>query len=138
MTGLWGLAWRNLIRRRLRSALTVAGLAVAVAVMACLPAFGQGYEAGLGRELDRMGIQLMIVPLGCPYDAAARVLKGRAPAAGGLQGRDPALPAAALATARRDPDVAVAAPLLMAAVPRPSEGRTDLWVGLDRSVLALK
>src|SRR5205085_7317198 len=96
------------------------------------------YEAGLGRELDRMGIQLMIVPLGCPYDAAARVLKGRAPVAGGLQARDPALPAAALTSAQHDPDVAVAAPLLMAAIPRPSENRTDLWVGLDRSALALK
>jgi putative ABC transport system permease protein len=132
------MAWQNLTRRRLRTALTLAGLAVAVAVMACLLAFGQGYESGLGRELDRMGIQLMIVPLGCPYDAAARVLKGRSPEAGGLQARDPALPAAALATARQDPDVAVAAPLLMAAVPRPAEGRTDLWVGLDRSALALK
>src|SRR5207244_2892016 len=117
MSGAWGMAWRNLTRRRLRTALTLAGLAVAVAVMACLLAFGQGYESGLGRELDRMGIQLMIVPLGCPYDAAARVLKGRSPEAGGLQSRDPALPAAALAAARRDPDVAVAAPLLMAAVP---------------------
>jgi putative ABC transport system permease protein len=137
VSGAWGLAWRNLTRRRLRSALTLSGLAVAVAVMACLLAFGQGYEAGLSRELDRMGMQLMIVPLGCPYDAAARILKGRSPA-GGLQGRDPGLPAAALAAARRDPDVAVAAPLLMAAVPRPAEGRTDMWVGLDRSALALK
>ncbi len=137
MSGAWGLAWRNLTRRRLRSALTLSGLAVAVAVMACLLAFGQGYESGLSRELDRMGMQLMIVPLGCPYDAAARVLKGRSPA-GGLQGRDPGLPAAALAGARRDPDVAVAAPLLMGAVPRPSEGRTDMWIGLDRDALALK
>lgn len=138
MTGAWGMAWRNLIRRRLRSALTLAGLAVAVAVMACLLAFGQGYQSGLSRELDQMGMQLMVVPLGCPYDAAARVLKGLAPEAGGLEGPNPGLPAASLAAVRRDPDVAVAAPLLMAAVPRPSEGRTDLWVGLDRRSRALK
>jgi putative ABC transport system permease protein len=130
VTGLWGLAWRNLSRRRLRSGLTVAGLAVAIAVMDCLLAFGQGYEAGLGQELDRMGMQLMIVPLGCPYDAAARVLKGHSP--------EVSLPAAALGAVRRDKEVAVAAPLLMAAMPRPSERRTDLWVGLDDSSLALK
>src|SRR5205823_6557673 len=55
-------------------------------------------------------------------------------------GRSPevSLPDSALAVARRDPEVAVAAPLLMAAVPRPEEKRTDLWVGLDRSALALK
>ena len=84
-----------------------------------------------------MGMQLMIVPLGCPYDAAARVLKGTL-AGGRSAGPDPGLPAAALAAARRDPEVAVAAPLLIAAVPRPAEGRTDMWVGLDRSALALK
>jgi putative ABC transport system permease protein len=77
-----------------------------------------------------MGVQLMIVPLGCPYDAAARVLKGRSP--------EVSLPDSALAAARRDPEVAIAAPMLMAAVPRPAEGRTDLWVGLDQSALALK
>jgi putative ABC transport system permease protein len=124
------LALKNLARRRLRSALTLCGVAVSVAVMACLLAFGQGYQAGLGRELDRMGVQLMLVPLGCPYDGAARVLKGRA--------LEESLPASALERVRRDPDVAVAAPLLLAAVPRPEERRTDLWVGLDRSALALK
>jgi putative ABC transport system permease protein len=132
------MAWLNLTRRRLRTALTLSGLAVAVAVMACLLAFGQGYETGLSQELDRMGIQLMIVPLGCPYEAAAHVLKGHAPAAEGLRGRDASLPTAALMTARQDPDVAVAAPLLMTAIPRPEENRTDLWVGLDQSTLALK
>jgi putative ABC transport system permease protein len=40
--------------------------------------------------------------------------------------------------ARRDPAVAVAAPLLLATVPRPSEGRTDLWVGIDAAIRPLK
>jgi len=124
------LALKNLMRRPLRTALSLAGVAAAVAVMACLLAFGEGYQSGLRRELDRMGIQLMLVPLGCPYDGAARILKGRALAE--------SLPASALARVRQDPEVAVAAPLLLAAVPRPEEKRTDLWVGLDRSALWLK
>lgn len=40
--------------------------------------------------------------------------------------------------ARADPDVKVAAPLLIAAVPKPEEGRTDMFVGLDASGVALK
>jgi putative ABC transport system permease protein len=124
------LALKNLLRRPLRTALSLSGVAAAVAVMACLLAFGEGYQSGLRRELDQMGVQLMLVPLGCPYDGAARVLKGRAIAE--------SLPESALARAREDPDVAVAAPLLLAAVARPEEKRTDLWVGLDRSALALK
>jgi putative ABC transport system permease protein len=124
------LAFRNLFRRRLRSALTLLGVAISVSVLACLMAFGQGYRSGLARELDGMGMQMMLVPLGCPYDAAARVIKGKT--------LDVSLPEAAVATARRDPAVALAAPMLMAALPRPSEGRTDLWVGVDDSIRPLK
>jgi putative ABC transport system permease protein len=124
------LALRNLIRRRLRSGLTLLGVAVAVSVLACLLAFGQGYHRGLAKELDGMGMQMMLVPLGCPYDAAARVLKGKT--------LDVSLPESALAAARRDPAVANAAPMLLVALPRPSEGRTDLWVGVDEAIRPLK
>ena len=124
------LAFRNLVRRPLRNALAIAGLAVAVAVLACLSAFSDGYKRALRTELDRMGFQMMLVPLGCPYDGAARVLKGKP--------LENSLPASALEQARRDSAVAVAAPLLMAAQARPSEGRADMWVGLDESALAVK
>ena len=127
---MWLLAYRNLIRRPLRTVLTVFGLAVAVAVLACLSAFSHGYQRSLGTELDRMGFQMMLVPLGCPYDGAARVLKGKA--------LENSLPESALELARRDPAVAVAAPLLMVAQARPIEGRADMWVGLDESALALR
>jgi putative ABC transport system permease protein len=124
------LAWKNLLRRPLRTALTLFGLGVSVGALVCLLSFGEGYRNGLRGELDRMGIQMMLVPLGCPYDSAARVLKGRS--------LDVTLPAAALDVARSDPAVAVAAPVYTAALPRPSEGRTDLWVGIDEATRALK
>jgi putative ABC transport system permease protein len=124
------LALRNLVRRPLRSGLTIAGLAVAVGVLACLSSLSAGYQRGLGTELERMGFQVMLVPLGCPYDGAARVLKG--------QPLENSLPESALEAARSDPAVAVAAPLLMVSQAHPSEGRADMWVGLDESALALK
>jgi putative ABC transport system permease protein len=108
----------------------MAGLAIAVAVLVCLSSFGNGYRRALGAELDRMGMQMMLVPLGCPYDAAARVLKGK--------GLENSLPQSALEEARRDPAVAVAAPLLMTVLPRPDAGRADMWVGLDQTSLSLK
>ncbi len=124
------VAMRNLICRPLRSTLTAAGLALAVAVMAGLSAFGEGYRRSLDSELSRMGMQMMLVPLGCPYDAAARVLKGRS--------LEHSLPEAAVLEARSDPAVAVAAPMLLASVPRPAQGRTDLWAGIDEAALQLK
>lgn len=124
------LACRNLARRPLRNSLAVAGLAVAVAVLVCLWSFGNGYRRALGAELDRAGVQLMLVPLGCPYDAAARVLKGKT--------LENSLPEAALAQARKDPAVAIATPLLLAAMARPEAGRADMWAGVDESALGLK
>jgi putative ABC transport system permease protein len=124
------LALRNLFRRPLRATLTLGGLTLAMTVLTCLSAFGHGYRRALHAELDHMGMQLMLVPLGCPYESAALVLKGKL--------LDNSLPESALAQARDDSAVAVAAPLLMVAVPRPKEGRTDMWVGLDKSALALK
>src|SRR5262252_3809369 len=102
-TEMFLLAFRNLVRRPMRNGLTAAAVAVATAVLVCLSSFGNGYSRALSAEVDRMGIQMMLVPLGCPYDAAARVLKGRS--------LDFSLPESALAEARRDPAVAVAAPL---------------------------
>jgi len=130
MLNWFSLAWGNLVRRPVRSGLAVSGLAASIAVLVCLWSFGNGYRRALNTELDRMGLQMMLVPLGCPYDAAARVLKG--------QNLDNSLPASVLEAARNDPAVAVAAPLLLAAVPRPRDGRTDMWVGLDETALDLK
>lgn len=124
------LALRNLARRPLRNALTLAGLSVALAVLGCLLGFGEGYRRALGSELDQMGMQMMLVPLGCPYDAAARVLKGKT--------LENSLPESAWRDAVNDPAVAVAAPMLIAAISRPQEKRTDIWVGLDQSALPLK
>ena len=124
------LALRNLWRRPLRHVLALIGIAVSVATLACLGAFGQGYRAALQSELDGMGMQMMLVPLGCPYDAAARVLKGKT--------LEFSLPQSALLTARRDPAVSLAAPMLMAVVPHVREGRTDVWVGIDQSTRQMK
>ncbi len=124
------LALRNLSRRTLRTALTLFGVSISIMTLASLLAFGQGYQRGLRRELDGMGIQMMLVPLGCPYDAAARVLKGRT--------LDTSLPATATSVVKSDPAVVLAAPMLMATLPRPAEGRTDLWVGVDESIRPLK
>ena len=126
----WGLVWQGLRRRPVRALLTLTGVAVAVGAWTGLSALGEGYRRTLGTELNRSGVQMMLVPLGCPYDAAARALKGRTV--------DGSLPATVLDAVRRDPDVAVASPMVVAAVPRKDEGRMDLWVGVDASVRELK
>lgn len=127
---MWRLAVHGICKDPLRTALVAGALAVPVALQICLASLGAGYERSLRAELDRTGLHLMVVPIGCPYDAAARVIKGQA--------LDSTLPEAALEAVRADPAVAVAAPVLTIAIPRASEKRTDLWVGLDAQALAMK
>src|SRR5687767_11695624 len=105
-------------------------MGIAVALLATLLSMGEGYRRGLKTELDSMGMQMMLVPLGCPYDAAARVLKGRS--------LDVSLPESALSEARLDPAVSLAAPIFTAVIPRRESGRTDLWVGIDESSRELR
>src|SRR5258705_1287950 len=127
---MFRLVLRNILRRPLRNALTIAGVAISIGLLVSLLAAGTGYRLNLSKELDRSGVQLMVVPLGCPYDAAARILKNNS--------LEVSLPMGALNQVRSDPAVAVAAPMLMVAVPRPKEGRTDLWVGIDETATKLK
>jgi putative ABC transport system permease protein len=77
-----------------------------------------------------MGAHLLVVPVGCPYEAASLILKGGQVAN--------TLPAAALGEIRAQPEVGVAAPLFMAAIPRPEEGRTDVWCGIDAEMRRLR
>src|SRR5436190_17561820 len=107
---MFRLIFRNIFCRPLRNGLSFGGIAVATAVLICTVGLGNGYRSTLQREVNRSGVQMMLVPLGCPYDAAARVLKNNV--------LETSLPEAALASARKDSAVAVAAPMLMAAVPR--------------------
>ena len=70
------LAFRNLKRKRIRTILTVGGVAIAVAVLVSLLGFDAGYEKALFRDIDRMGYQLLVTAKGCPYEAATLMLKG--------------------------------------------------------------
>lgn len=70
------LAFKNLLRRRTRTMLTIAGVAIAVAALFSLSAFRQGYEKQLTQEMNSMGIHLLAVPKGCPYEAASLIMHG--------------------------------------------------------------
>jgi putative ABC transport system permease protein len=70
------LAYKNLIRRRTRTILTVLGVAIAVSALFSLTAFKDGYEKQLTKEMDNMGIHILAVPKGCPYEAASLIMHG--------------------------------------------------------------
>jgi len=67
---------KNLLRRPVRTALTVAGVALAVAVAVSLSGFNLGYARAIDKSIDKLGFQVMIMAKGCPYEAATMMLKG--------------------------------------------------------------
>jgi putative ABC transport system permease protein len=70
------IAYKNLKRKRIRSILTIGGVAVAVAVLVSLLGFDRGYRQSLTSNIDKMGYQLLVTAKGCPYEAATMMLKG--------------------------------------------------------------
>jgi putative ABC transport system permease protein len=124
------LVLKTIGRRRTRTCLTIGGIGVAVAVLLVIEQLATAYRSHLMKELNSMSLHLMLVPLGCPYDAAARVLKGNT--------LEVSMPEDAARIASDDPDVDVAAPLLIAAVPRPEHGRTDMFIGLNENGMRLR
>jgi putative ABC transport system permease protein len=126
----FALVARNLLRRRLRTLITLAGVAIAVAALFSLLSFQRGYQAGLRAELDRLGAHLLVVPKGCPYDAASIALHGASwPCY---------LEEKYLATVRATPHVAVAAPVFMSAVYDANTGAQTVYCGVAPDILRVK
>jgi len=125
-----GLALRNSGRRKLRTLATLGGVAIAVAALFSLIAFQRGYQAGMQAELDRLGAHVLVVPKGCPYDAASIALHGASwPCY---------LKEAYLDRVRHTLGVETAAPLLMNALVDQNTGAQSVYLGAEPGLLAVK
>lgn len=120
----------NLMRRPVRNGITIAGVALAAAALFSLVSFQRGYQAGLNGELERLGAHVLVVPKGCPYDAASIALHGA---------NWPCyLKTEYVKTVRETPYVSVAAPVFMAAVYRQTTGEQVVYCGIEPDFKRLK
>lgn len=118
--------WR---RRPLRTAVTTAGVAIATGALFSLLSFQLGYRQGVRQELDRLGAHVLLVPKGCPYDAASMALHGASwPCF---------LKERYLDEVRTVPEVATAAPVFMSATYDSNYAQT-VYVGVESNILALR
>src|SRR3954462_12589101 len=118
--------WRRL---PLRTSVTAAGVGIAVAGVFSLLAFHQGYKRGIQSEMGQLDVHVLVVPKGCPYDAASLALHGA---------NWPCyLKSAYLSQVVAAPGVAVAAPVFMSAHYGPNNSR-DVLVGVASNYLQLK
>src|SRR5580765_1751417 len=116
-------------RRPLRTSVTTAGVAIAIAALFSLLAFQLGYRDGVRGELDHLGAHVLLVPKGCPYDAASMALHGASwPCY---------LKQRYMQEVCAVPEVAIAAPIFMAAV-YDAGGAQTVYEGVETNILALK
>lgn len=70
------IACKNLLRKKVRTLLTLVGIMLSTWVLVSLFGFNRGYEKALNRDIENMGYQLMVMAKGCPYEAATMMLQG--------------------------------------------------------------
>ncbi len=126
MISLYKVSYKNLLRKKTRSILTIVGIALSAWVLASLMGFNQGYEASLNRDIDNMGFQVMLMAKGCPYEAATLMLKGGT----GLRYLKQSVADSILSEA----EVEKITPMLMQAVFDPNKGESggiSAYLGVD-------
>jgi putative ABC transport system permease protein len=110
------VAYKNLMRKRIRSLLTLIGIALSAWVLVSLLGFNHGYETSLNKDIDNMGFELMLMAKGCPYEAATMMLKGGT----GLK----YIKESFMEDIAKEPEVEKAFPMLMSAVFDPNKGES--------------
>lgn len=128
MNGYLNLAFKNLLRHRTRSALTMLGIAASVGVLFSVLSFNRGFSEGLAVELERTGLHFMIVPSGCAHEVAALVLHGAV--------IPKFLDTAVMQYVNVLDGIDLATPILVAQLPDPQRGKIDLIYGVDMAVLS--
>ena len=69
-------AYRSLFIRKIRTILTIIGVAIVLAVFFTVYTFSTGYKRALQNEYSSFGINILAVPKGCPYEATSLLMHG--------------------------------------------------------------
>ncbi|MHB8997227.1 MAG: ABC transporter permease [Armatimonadota bacterium] len=124
------LAIKNMVRRPTRTLLAMLGVAIAVSVLFSLIQFQRGYERGLRSELGQLGAHIMVVPRGCPYEAATIVLHG---------GKWPRYMDHEWYKLIKDtPGISHSAPVIMDAIIRDGGKENLIYMGIDENYPSLR
>jgi putative ABC transport system permease protein len=129
---IFQLAYKNLLRRKLRTCFTVAGIMLSTWVLVTLLGFNKGYENSLNNDIDSMGFQIVLTAKGCPYEAATLMLKGGT----GLR----YMPQDIVANVAASQEVSQTTQMLMHAEFDPDKGEnggTVVYMGIDSATYPL-
>lgn len=117
------LAAKYISRQRIRTILTIAAVAVSIATLFSIISYTKGFEKRIGRELHRVGIDFIIVPVGCPYEVASLILSGVVTTKVYDESIVPLI--------RKSEGIEFASPMLAARLPNPIKDRVDIVYGYE-------
>jgi len=123
---LFQISYKNLLRRKTRTAFTIFGIMLSAWVLVTLLGFNNGYENSLNKDIDAMGFQIILTAKGCPYEAATLMLKGGT----GLR----YMPQNIVAGVDNSPEVSQTSQMLMHAefdANKGENGGTSVYLGID-------
>jgi putative ABC transport system permease protein len=123
---IYQVAYKNLLRRKVRTSLTILGIVISTWVFVTLLGFNHGYENSLNENIEGMGFQIVLTAKGCPYEAATLMLQGGT----GLR----YMPENLVRSVIDKPQVERATPMIMHAEFDPNRGETGgttIYLGID-------
>lgn len=124
------LAIKNLKRHRIRTLLTILGVAIAAATLFSILSFDVGYRKSLHEEVSNTGIHLFVSTEGCPLEAASLIIHG---------GEIPKfLQMERLKEVKSIEGVRQAGGFLIFSLPTPDGSKVDLFYGISEDVPKLK
>ncbi len=126
MISIFQIAYKNLLRKKTRSVLTILGISLAAWVLTSLFGFNRGYELSLNKDIDNLGYQMLVTAKGCPYEAATLMLKGGT----GLR----YLKQEVAEQISKEPEVEKITPMVMQAIFDPNKGESGgiaAYLGVD-------
>lgn len=123
---IYQVAYKNLLRRKVRTMLTILGIVLSAWVFVTLLGFNRGYENSLNENIEGMGFQIVLTAKGCPYEAATLMLQGGT----GLR----YMPEDLVRSVMNKSQVELATPMIMHAEFDPNRGEaggTTIYLGID-------
>jgi len=126
MLSIGHIAYKNIYRKKIRSILTILGIALSTWVLISLLGFNRGYDNSLNRDIDNLGFQILLTAKGCPYEAATLMLQGGA----ALR----YIPESVLGNLATDKEVDALTPMLMQVIFDPDQGESGAmlsYLGID-------
>ncbi len=125
---IFHISYKNLLRKKIRTLLTISGITLSTWVLVTLLGFNEGYKSSLNRDIEGMGFQIILTAKGCPYEAATLMLRGGT----GLRYMTESL----VADVASSEEIESATAMLMHAVFDPNKGESGgimVYLGVDPS-----